>query len=38
VRALLPHVDRHLPVHSLARLEDLGHALRGAASPRRLPR
>ena len=38
VRALLPHVDRHLPVHSLARLEDLGHALRGAASPRRPPR
>ncbi len=28
VRALLPHVDRHLPVHSLARLEDLGRALR----------
>lgn len=27
VRALLPHVDRHLPVHSLARLEDLGRAL-----------
>jgi uncharacterized protein with von Willebrand factor type A (vWA) domain len=31
VRALLPHVDRHLPMHSLARLEDLGRALRDAA-------
>jgi uncharacterized protein with von Willebrand factor type A (vWA) domain len=28
VRALLPHVDRFLPVHSLASLEDLGRALR----------
>ena len=28
VRALLPHVDRHLPVHSLERIEDLGRALR----------
>jgi uncharacterized protein with von Willebrand factor type A (vWA) domain len=27
VRALLPHVDRHLPVHSLDRLDDLGRAL-----------
>jgi len=35
VRALLPHVDRHLPVHSLARLEDLGRALRDASGPRR---
>ncbi len=35
VRALLPHVDRHLPVHSLARLEDIGRALRDAAAPRR---
>lgn len=34
VRALLPHVDRHLPVHSLARLEDLGRALREAAADR----
>jgi uncharacterized protein with von Willebrand factor type A (vWA) domain len=31
VRALLPHVDLHLPVHSLARLEDLGRALRDSA-------
>jgi uncharacterized protein with von Willebrand factor type A (vWA) domain len=31
VRALLPHVDRHLPVHSLASLEDLGRAIRAAA-------
>jgi uncharacterized protein with von Willebrand factor type A (vWA) domain len=35
VRALLPHVDRHLPVHSLARLEEIGRALREAAAPRR---
>ncbi len=35
VRALLPHVDRHLPVHSLARLEDIGRALREADTPRR---
>ena len=34
VRALLPHVDRHLPVHSLDRLEDLGRALRDAGGPR----
>lgn len=30
VRALLPHVDLHLPVHSLERIQDLGRALRGA--------
>jgi uncharacterized protein with von Willebrand factor type A (vWA) domain len=35
VRALLPHVDRHVPVHSLARLEDVGRALREAAATRR---
>lgn len=29
VRALLPHVDRFLPVHNLASLADLGRALRG---------
>ena len=29
VRALLPHVDRLLPVHNLASLADLGRALRG---------
>ncbi|HET7655766.1 MAG TPA: VWA domain-containing protein, partial [Luteimonas sp.] len=28
VRALLPHVDRFLPVHNLASLSDLGQALR----------
>ncbi|MCO5124521.1 MAG: VWA domain-containing protein, partial [Rhizobacter sp.] len=32
VRALLPHVDRFLPVHNLASLADLGRALR--APPR----
>jgi uncharacterized protein with von Willebrand factor type A (vWA) domain len=32
VRALLPHVDRHLPVHNLASLADLGRAV--AAMPR----
>ena len=34
VRALLPHVDRFLPVHNLASLADLGRALR---APQRLP-
>jgi uncharacterized protein with von Willebrand factor type A (vWA) domain len=34
VRALLPHVDRHLPVHSLDRLRDLGRALTDGAGPR----
>jgi len=29
VRALLPHVDRFLPVHNLASLADLARALRG---------
>ena len=34
VRALLPHVDRFLPVHNLASLADLGRALQaGAAQP-----
>ena len=28
VRALLPHVDRFLPMHNLASLADLGRALR----------
>jgi uncharacterized protein with von Willebrand factor type A (vWA) domain len=37
VRALLPHVDRHLPVHSLAKLGDLGRALRDASAPARYP-
>lgn len=31
VRALLPHVDRFLPVHNLASLADLGRALRTPA-------
>jgi uncharacterized protein with von Willebrand factor type A (vWA) domain len=31
VRALLPHVDRFLPVHNLASLEDLGRILRRTA-------
>jgi uncharacterized protein with von Willebrand factor type A (vWA) domain len=33
VRALLPHVDRFLPVHDLASLADLGRALRAASIP-----
>jgi uncharacterized protein with von Willebrand factor type A (vWA) domain len=33
VRALLPHVDRFLPVHNLASLADLGAALRSPAKP-----
>ncbi len=33
VRTLLAHVDRHLPVHNLASLADLGKALRGASTP-----
>jgi hypothetical protein len=32
VRALLPHVDRFLPVHNLASLDDLGRALRAPAN------
>lgn len=32
VRALLPHVDRFLPVHNLASLADLGRALRTGPS------
>ena len=35
VRALLPHVDRFLPVHNLASLADLGAALRSAPDARR---
>jgi hypothetical protein len=31
VRALLPHVDRFLPVHNLQSLADLGRALRAPA-------
>ena len=34
VRALLPHVDRFLPVHNLASLADLGRALRATGAPR----
>jgi len=33
VRALLPHVDRFLPVHNLASLADLGRALRAGPAP-----
>jgi uncharacterized protein with von Willebrand factor type A (vWA) domain len=33
VRALLPHVDRFLPVHNLASLADLARALREPARP-----
>jgi hypothetical protein len=37
VRAILPHVDRFLPVHDLASLADLGRALRAAgAAPHNL--
>ena len=32
VRALLPHVDRFLPVHNLASLADLGRALRAPST------
>ena len=35
VRALLPHVDRFLPVHNLASLADLGRALRAPRRPSR---
>ncbi|MBC8056741.1 MAG: VWA domain-containing protein, partial [Rhizobiales bacterium] len=31
VRALLPNVDRFLPVHNLASLADLGKALRATS-------
>jgi uncharacterized protein with von Willebrand factor type A (vWA) domain len=31
IRAILPHVDRFLPMHNLASLADLGRALRSAA-------
>lgn len=34
VRALLPHVDRHLPVHSLDSLENLAQAIRQASDGR----
>jgi hypothetical protein len=33
VRALMPHVDRFLPVHNLASLADLARALRQGARP-----
>lgn len=33
VRALLPHVDRHLPVHNLASLADLGRVLAQTPGP-----
>jgi len=35
VRALLPHVDRFLPVHNLASLADLATALRSAPDSHR---
>jgi hypothetical protein len=35
VRAILPHVDRFLPVHNLASLADLGRALRAPPAPHR---
>ena len=35
VRALLPHVDRHLPVHNLASLADLGRVLAQPVANRR---
>ncbi len=37
VKALLPHVDRHLPVHSLNSLEDLARAIRGGNSATHKP-
>jgi uncharacterized protein with von Willebrand factor type A (vWA) domain len=33
VRALLPQVDRFLPVHNLASLADLAHALQRPVRP-----
>ncbi len=33
IRAILPHVDRFLPMHNLASLADLGRALRLATGP-----
>jgi hypothetical protein len=36
VRAILPHVDRFLPVHNLASLADLGRALRAPPTAPRL--
>jgi hypothetical protein len=38
IRAILPHVDRFLPVHNLASLADLARALRSGATPARLIR
>jgi uncharacterized protein len=38
IRALLPHVDEHRPVHNLDSLEALGRALSGAGSGRPDPR
>jgi len=35
VRALLPNVDRFLPVHNLASLADLALALKTPPAPRR---
>ena len=37
VRALLPHVDEHRPVHNLDSLEALGRALEASQPPRRPP-
>ncbi len=34
IRAMLPHVDAHLPVHNLESLEALAQTLSGAAIPR----
>jgi uncharacterized protein with von Willebrand factor type A (vWA) domain len=35
IRAILPHVDRFLPMHNLASLADLGRALRAAQQTQR---
>lgn len=38
IRTIMPHVDEFRPVHSLASLADLAHALAGAKSPAHDPR
>ncbi|MFN0184431.1 MAG: vWA domain-containing protein [Aquabacterium sp.] len=38
IKAMLPHVDRHLPVHNLASLEQLVRLLAGHDAPPRLHR
>jgi uncharacterized protein len=37
IKAMLPHVDRFMPVHNLASLEQLVHVLASPAAPSRPP-